>query len=167
MVESSKGDLTLVDCDISGSANQGGCLYNTDTGRVNATRTAFSGTASQGGSIFNAGLMTLSHCDVHNSVAAFGGGIYNVGTLHVASSSFSGNRATGSNQNECGGGIYNVNSVYLKDTYDPVHSWQPCSTWLRAKRIQCRKVAIRVPAAPRLLGGKHVQVPPVEMCDDF
>src|SRR5262249_37559698 len=67
-----------------------------------------------GGGIYNAGTLTLSGCTVSNNFSnpdmapAYGGGIYNVGTLAVSNCTVSGNYTNG-----IGGGIFNAGTLAI------------------------------------------------------
>jgi hypothetical protein len=65
-----------------------------------------------GGALYNGGQTTLSHVTIQDNSAGFapGGGIFNDGTLTVASSNIV------HNYSHYGGGIYNFGTVVLSRT---------------------------------------------------
>ncbi len=101
------GVLTLTDCTVSG--NQ-------------ATNIAFDYQSANGGGIWNGGTMTLTDCTISGNVAGgsyvgydvgnSGGGIYNIGTMRVASSNVINDTATGYTSSG-GGGIYNGGTMFV------------------------------------------------------
>ena len=82
------GDLTLLDCVVSGNTagDSAGGIGNIGTG----------------GGIANFGTMTLDHCTVADNDSSDGGGLYNAGAMVISNSTVTGNSAE-----FYGGGIYN------------------------------------------------------------
>jgi CSLREA domain-containing protein len=70
-----------------------------------------SGTTAFGGGIYNAGTLMLAGCTLSGNAAYSGGGIYNAGLLTITGCTLSANRA-----DEEGGGIYNGGILALIDS---------------------------------------------------
>jgi CSLREA domain-containing protein len=101
----SSGVVTLTNLNIvSGTANQGGGIFNDGTATINNS-TLSNNQADFGGGIRNQdGTMTINNSTFSNNQAnTFGGGILNFGTLTLNNSTFSDNQA-----NSFGGGIFNL-----------------------------------------------------------
>ncbi|HEY1269318.1 MAG TPA: right-handed parallel beta-helix repeat-containing protein [Candidatus Binatia bacterium] len=107
------GNLTLQNVTLHGSSGYvGGSIYVGYGGRASIFDSVISGTAQQGGALFNSGSVTLNHSNVTKSSASYGGGIYNVGNLTVTNNStISGNHA-----DYDGGGIYNAYSATISNS---------------------------------------------------
>ena len=107
------GNLTIQNVTLQGSYDTGvGAAINVNDGSVAIFDSVISGTAIQGGAIFNAGTLTLTRSTVSNSHADYGGGIYNVGNLTIANSTITGNQA----DSYSGGGIYNAYSATITNS---------------------------------------------------
>lgn len=103
------GDLTVVETVLfsNSSSQNGGGIYNHDTGTLTITNSSFvsnsCGTGFSGGGIHNAGSLTITDSNLElNSASANGGAIYNYGMLSMANSTLSQNSAAVD-----GGGIFN------------------------------------------------------------
>jgi fibronectin-binding autotransporter adhesin len=108
------GTATLTGCTISGNSagTTGGGLYTGFAGSATLTNCTITGNSagSDGGGLFNGsgGSTTLTHCSVSGNSAVAGGGVYNSGTLNVAWTNVSNNRAIGGAGGGAGegGGIF-------------------------------------------------------------
>jgi hypothetical protein len=107
------GNLTLQNITLHGSNNYvGGSIYVGYGGRASIFDSVISGTAQQGGAIFNSGNVTLNHSNVTNSSASYGAGIYNVGSLTITNNS----TISGNDADYDGGGIYNAYSATISNS---------------------------------------------------
>ena len=107
--------LTVTDSTFSdNSAPQGGAIYNfAILNVINSTFLSNGSSAIVGGGIVNdtTGTLTVTKSTFSdNNALDSGGGIRNLGTLHVTDSTFSGNSA------EFGGGIYNGGTLEATDS---------------------------------------------------
>ena len=95
-------NVTLSDNDTS---RYGGALYNYPGASLTLSGvTVHNNSAAYGGGIFNAGTLLIDTASaLTDNTAATGGGIYNLGSLTVQGSTLDSNGATGA-----GGGIYNA-----------------------------------------------------------
>ena len=115
------GGLTLIDCTIknntacncgSGTAADGGGLYNASGATVTLLRCTFSGNTAPslfgGGAVFNAGTLTATNCTFTGNTAPAGGAILslsnNVTTLRNCT--ITNNTATDTSASTSGGGGY-------------------------------------------------------------
>ncbi len=118
------GLLTITDCTISGNSATlaingcGGGIYNAQGSQLTVTNCTISGNSSAyGGGVWNAGTLTISGCAiVANSVVssnsyAGGGGVANVDQLTMFNCTVSGNSSLGP-----GGGVYTDSTTTLTVT---------------------------------------------------
>jgi hypothetical protein len=115
------GTATVINSDISGNnaKRAGGGIYNSWIGTLNVERSQITGNSAGngnngfyiGGGIFNyhGGIVTVKCSDISNNKAAWGGGIYNSGTMTVENSRLNSNAAT-----YRGGGIFNDGLLKVK-----------------------------------------------------
>ena len=111
-VYNNNGKLTLTSCVISNntSSNYGGGLYNAGSATLDSCTFSNNKSAGYGGAIANYGTANLTNCTLSQNSSGssyWGGGIYNSGSLNVASSTLSNNTAY------YGAGIYNVSSATI------------------------------------------------------
>lgn len=113
------GTLHMIDSTVRNntSANVGGGIYVNNSGTLNITSSTVSGNAAtngSGGGIYNGVSGTVNAVNVTvsgNTSGDLGGGIYNVATATVSSSTITGNTATTG-----GGGIYNNFTTTLNNS---------------------------------------------------
>jgi hypothetical protein len=108
----SSGVATLTHLSIvSGTASDGGGIYNGGTLTVTNSTLSANSTSNHGGGIFNYGTLTVQNSTLSaNSTPAYGGGIYNLGALAVQNSTLSANSAY------YGGGIYNNGTLTVQNS---------------------------------------------------
>src|SRR4029453_2622965 len=94
------------------SAIVGGGIVNDTTGMLTVTKSTFSdnNALDSGGGIRNLGTLHVTDSTFSVNSAEFGGAIYNGGTLEVTNSTFSGNAA------EFGGGIDNLGMLEVTNS---------------------------------------------------
>ena len=96
-----RGPTTLIGCTISGNSALagGGGLYIYGGGSATLTNCTIRGNSAggNGGGLDNSygGSTTLTNCTISGNLAVAGGGVYNSGTLSVASTNIINNRARG------------------------------------------------------------------------
>jgi CSLREA domain-containing protein len=111
------GTLTVTDSTFSGgSADQGGGIFNTNSGVLDVTNSAFSSNiANVGGGIANEGQAVVEISTFSgNSATTSGGGLYNNGAVTVTGSTFSGNSSEmgGGSTNDDAGTLTVANSTF-------------------------------------------------------
>ena len=127
-----EGSLTLDDCAITGNVakESGGGVANRLNGSsltlinsfVTGNSVATLGIDGWGAGVYNGpGTMVVTHCTVSNNSLqadaghdAYGGGVYNEGSLTITGSKINGNHSTGGGDADGGGGgIFNDNQLTL------------------------------------------------------
>ncbi|MCL2134770.1 MAG: autotransporter adhesin family protein [Candidatus Bathyarchaeota archaeon] len=120
------GMLTLIGGEISGNTvnDDGGGVYNkgvfvmldgkisnnvVDKGKISDKVTE----QGDGGGVYNIGTFTMSGGEISGNTAAFGGGVYNYGSVFV----MSGGKITGNTATFGGGGVYNDTSYYIGGSF--------------------------------------------------
>lgn len=114
----STGTVNVTNCTIAlNVANNGGGIANESTGRINITNCSivYNTAIVNGGGIYSpSGSVTITNslvefnsCGNNNSGPAFGGGVFNNGTLTIVNSTVYSNQAFSQPSEQHGGGIYN------------------------------------------------------------
>ncbi|HLM62264.1 MAG TPA: choice-of-anchor Q domain-containing protein, partial [Pyrinomonadaceae bacterium] len=105
---------------VSGNGADGGgsAIVSLGSTSVNGCLITDNHTVRLGGAVINgSGVMTIQNSTISgNSSAGFGGGILNVGTLNLISSTVSGNVNNGSDGHGRGGGIYTQGTVNIRNS---------------------------------------------------
>jgi hypothetical protein len=119
--------LTMIHCSVVGNSastnessdGNGGGLANIGTmtliDSIVSGNSGFTASGGGGGGIFNSGILALSNTALSENNAAYGGAIYNVGTLTVNGGNFTGNSVTATPplSPASGGAIYNRGNLTL------------------------------------------------------